>query len=797
MYRLAHQSIKRSLCQRRNALLQNPQRKLSSANGTGSPNAAIAAGLVGAGVIGTVAYARYDENFKSSLPSWLGGGSKPAVADILEAPLRTAPPQPLEALPEADEAVVLEVESKDEALPIMDTPVEEGSTPSPEPIEEPVATEDLPSISEEAVAADDPVESQPAADDSQDSPVVLDDEPVVVSDEVASAEPVAEDAAVTDESPEVVEALEEEAPAAVEAVEETITDPVVQEQAVVETPAPEEVVESSEVVAVEDVAVITEEEKPAPPADPVILDPVGPLATVIEHLNACSIACQSAASVNQKAAEAVIHHSEMYEQLVHSVSDEEKTVQMETLNAALSERDDLLQEADQAYFAAVEELEATKKALESVPVKTEDGELNEELVNIERSWVNLSDKLEHSRNAVNENKSKSKITAFVASIKTGSESSTQGLTLGEKAQILSHLQDYIATLKQTIIDTQQEGIKKMEEAVLVAKQEAEEHERLVSARVLQNALDDLKKDHDAELFKASQEFEQEMTAQLKRQAAAHAQHLADAISYQTEQLNQKHEEILSITVAETEDAFRKELAEQKANYILETEALKDQTALALELATARVKGLSEALTGSAIYESESRKAQELSLACDSLLHALKYGNNGKPVPLSTQIETVRKVCHGNESVEALTDAFSNVVATRGVYTEDTLRASFKQIGKLCRQVSLVDKDHSSLFVYFLSYVKNILTFAPSTSEPPQEIDVTKLEPFNIVAYANYCLQRGELEQAARFVNQLKGESRKVAEEWLSEARLLIETKQTTEALNLVSSAFVIAAQLSE
>jgi len=793
MYHLAHHSIRRSLCQRRNALLQNPQRKLSSTSGSSSNNAAIAAGVVGAGVIGTVAYAQYDENFKSSLPSWLGGGSKPAVTDILEAPFRTAPPQPLHASPQTDEAEVLEIENKDEVLPIMDTPEDEATTISPEPIEEPVATEDLPSIIEEAVA-DDSIESQPA-DDTQDSPVVLEiDEPVLVSDEAPTVEPVSEDAAVTDESPEIVEGLEEEAPAAVTAVEEAI-DPVFEGQ-VVETPAPEESVEGSEVVAVEDVATVTEEE-PAPPVEPVILDPVGPLATVIEHLNACSIACHSAASVNQKAANAVIHHSEMYEQLVHSVSDEEKTEQMETLNAALSERDDLLQEADQSYFAAVEELEATKKALESVPVKTEDGELNEELVSIERSWVNLSDKLEHSRNAVNENKSKSKITAFVASIKTGSESSTQGLTLGEKAQILSHLQDYIATLKQTIIDTQQEGIKKMEEAVLVAKQETEEHERLVSARVLQNALDDLKKDHDAELFKASQEFEQEMTAQLKRQAAAHAQHLADAISYQTEQLNQKHEEILSITVAETEDAFRKELAEQKANYILETEALKDQTALALELATARVKGLSEALTGSAIYESESRKAQELSLACDSLLHALKYGNNGKPVPLSTQIETVRKVCHGNESVEALTDAFSNVVATRGVYTEDTLRASFKQIGKLCRQVSLVDKDHSSLFVYFLSYVKNILTFAPSISEPPQEIDVTELEPFNIVAYANYCLQLGELEQAARFVNQLKGESRKVAEEWLSEARLLIETKQTTEALNLVSSAFVIAAQLSE
>jgi mitofilin len=217
----------------------------------------------------------------------------------------------------------------------------------------------------------------------------------------------------------------------------------------------------------------------------------------------------------------------------------------------------------------------------------------------------------------------------------------------------------------------------------------------------------------------------------------------------------------------------------------------------MELTTARVKGLSEALSGSAVYETESRKAQELALACDSLLHVLKYGNDGKPVPLSKQIETVRQVCAGDETVETLTGAFSNIVSSRGVYTEDTLRTSFKQVGHLCRQVSLVDEEHNSLFVYFLSYLKNVLTFAPSTTAPPEEVDVTNLNPYNIVAYANYCLQSGDLEQAARFVNQLKGESRKVAEEWLLEARLLIETKQTTQALNMVSNAFVIAAQLSE
>ena len=51
------------------------------------------------------------------------------------------------------------------------------------------------------------------------------------------------------------------------------------------------------------------------------------------------------------------------------------------------------------------------------------------------------------------------------------------------------------------------------------------------------------------------------------------------------------------SVSNTEDAFRKELEEQKMKYIQEIEELRDQSALAMELTTARVKGLSEALTG--------------------------------------------------------------------------------------------------------------------------------------------------------------------------------------------------------
>lgn len=789
MYRLAHQSIKRSLCQRKKVLQQHQLRNLSNTSGTSSSNnAVIAAGAVGVGVIGTLAYAQYDENFKSSLPSWLGG-SKPPVADILEAPLKASSVS-IDSLTEVESVVQPEIEDKYEVLPIADATAEgEALETVGEPVIAAIETveqrEEITDVVTEEVGTSNEVTEKDSLP-SVDLEEIQDSNPPSVEDNVEVSPAVEEGVEVSpavEEDEEASPAVEEgvEAPPAVEGAIEA--SPIAEEDVIAEVEpsvadkvAPVEMTETVQVVE-EEAPVEIEANEVAPLEEVAVVNP------------------QVVAEVSDDTIEEIAVVNTVIEAEIET--DEEKSELMENLNAALSERDDLLQEADNSYYSAVGELEATKKAFESVPVKTKEGELNEELVNIERSWVDLSDTLENSRNLVIDSKSKSKVSAFVTSIKTGSESSTQGLTLGEKAEILTHLQDYIENLKQTIKDTQQEGIRKMEEAVLVAKQQTEENERLVSARVLQNALDDVNKDHDAEMFKAKQEFEQEMTIQLKRQAAAHAQHLADAISYQTEQLNQKHEEILSRTVADSEEAFRKELEGQKSKYITETEALKDQSALAMELATARVKGLSEALTGSAVYETESRKAQELALACDSLLHLLKSGNDGKPIPLSTQIETVRKVCQGNESVEALTNAFSSVVSSRGVYTEDTLRASFKQIGNLCRQVSLVNEEHNSLFVYFLSYLKNVLTFAPSATEPPEEINVADLEPFRIVAYANYCLQRGELEQAARFVNQLKGESRKVAEEWLSEARLLIETKQTTEALNLVSSAFVIAAQLSE
>lgn len=52
--------------------------------------------------------------------------------------------------------------------------------------------------------------------------------------------------------------------------------------------------------------------------------------------------------------------------------------------------------------------------------------------------------------------------------------------------------------------------------------------------------------------------------------------------------------------------------------------------------------------GRAIIESETRKAQELSLACDSLLVSIKNGHDGQPIPLAMQLDNVKQVVLPND-----------------------------------------------------------------------------------------------------------------------------------------------------
>ena len=158
------------------------------------------------------------------------------------------------------------------------------------------------------------------------------------------------------------------------------------------------------------------------------------------------------------------------------------------------------------------------------------------------------------------------------------------------------------------------------------------------------------------------------------------------------------------------------------------------------------------------------------------------------VPLGSAVEAIRVSCSDSEFAQALTAALPPESLTRGVYSEETLRVRFYAVQKLARRVAMIDETRNSLYQYFLSYLQSLLLFPPQQLKPPAELCPEDTNTFKLLSYASYCIEHGDLELAAKFVNQLKGESRRVAQDWLKEARMTLETKQIVEILTAYASA---------
>lgn len=193
--------------------------------------------------------------------------------------------------------------------------------------------------------------------------------------------------------------------------------------------------------------------------------------------------------------------------------------------------------------------------------------------------------------------------------------------------------------------------------------------------------------------------------------------------------------------------------------------------------------------GHVIAEEEARKAHQLWLSVEALNYTLKTaeGNNATQ-PLESSAQAVRDSCADSDFALALASALPKESLERGVYSEASLRARFNSLRSVVRRVALIDESHNSLFQYFLSYVQAALLFEEKQEVPPAQLSPEDLDPFKLLSYASYCLEHGDLELAAKLVNQLRGEARRVVEDWLTEARLTLETRQVVSLLSAYANA---------
>lgn len=200
------------------------------------------------------------------------------------------------------------------------------------------------------------------------------------------------------------------------------------------------------------------------------------------------------------------------------------------------------------------------------------------------------------------------------------------------------------------------------------------------------------------------------------------------------------------------------------------------------------------VTARAQNESTAKQAQDLWLATVALNGAIMVGNeHGKTweeqlKPLEKEVDTLFFASKNHPFVTLVLESIPEKALTRGIYTEENLKQRFHRVCSVAQRVALIDETGGSLFKYMLSYMQSFFVFTTvHAKEETDSVDVQNMDTFQLCANAKYWLEKGNIELALKFMNQLSGESRQVASDWIEEAKLFLETRQAALALMAFAS----------
>ena len=267
-----------------------------------------------------------------------------------------------------------------------------------------------------------------------------------------------------------------------------------------------------------------------------------------------------------------------------------------------------------------------------------------------------------------------------------------------------------------------------------------------------------------------EDAEGDLRAQLRRQAAAHTDHLTDVLAVQGEELTRHHEHLM---------------AEQ-------VDSLTSTQVASLASISGTVSGLNAALQARAVSDSASLAGQTLWLACTSLSTKLNTGRleaatwEEKLQPLLEEVEKVKKFAGSEDKfVEVVLASISPLALERGVYTEDSLKERFTVVEKVAKRVAGVGQEGGSLLAFGLSWLQSLLVVDLAHRTPVDTsdlVDLADVSPTDLVSMAKHSLERGNLSRAVQLLTQLKGEPGRVVTDWVDEARLTLETRQAVQAI---------------
>uniref|UniRef100_A0A671S8V4 MICOS complex subunit MIC60 n=1 Tax=Sinocyclocheilus anshuiensis TaxID=1608454 RepID=A0A671S8V4_9TELE len=484
------------------------------------------------------------------------------------------------------------------------------------------------------------------------------------------------------------------------------------------------------------------------------------------------------------------HTNKLKEAMDSQTPPDEKSTQWKALNEALSDRTRAMEEAEEALLKAKGELEILRGVINSAKQSKIDAARPQILAaeeNLHSMIVDLDKVVTKVQTAQTEakimsqyselvNEAKAQFQQELANITPEIQANWKGLSgklsADDLNSLIAHAHRRIDQLNRELAEQRVREQIHIEVALEQQKLEDQKALERAVASALEHRREDMRLEQEKKVQEVREVMEAEMRTQLRRQAAAHTDHLRDVLKVQEQELHEEAQEIMNSKMMEQETHYRRLTQEQLDTFTLDMNA-----------AYARLKGIEEAIDSHVIAEEEARKAHQLWLSVEALNYTLKSAGADSPTePLEGAVGVIKENCAENEFAQALASALPEESLSRGIYGEASLRARFYDIRRLARRVALIDETRNSLYQYFLSYLQSILLFEREQVAPPAKLAPEDLDTFRLLAYATYSIERGDLELAAKFVNQLRGASQRVAQDWLKEARLTLETKQVISLL---------------
>lgn len=305
-----------------------------------------------------------------------------------------------------------------------------------------------------------------------------------------------------------------------------------------------------------------------------------------------------------------------------------------------------------------------------------------------------------------------------------------------------------------------------------AAEEERDSSRADSGENLTTERGALQLEYNRQMRVYQEELDGQLRQQLRRQIAAHCDHLKDELAAQRAELERIHK-------SEVEDR----LHEQR---------------LVLDASRAdmlgQVEGLRQALQERVHLDSVALYSHRMWTACqwfhDTVVN-LTLANHGANsddcrIPICEHVRLLKKTADSADRlVNAVLDSLPEAVLSSGVVSQPELQRRFLHLEKVCRRVALIGDKGGSLYKYAVSFLQSFLVldaYTPTANSQYSEVISDRLDTFGLLARAKEAMRRGDLDLAVRYVGQLEGEPLRAASDWLTDSRQLLEVRQAAEAL---------------